>query len=59
MMKIYFESQLSAVLWIGQHAKSEDHFRILREELDLNHLVSDKYFVHGVTVELEMFALAA
>ena len=59
MMKTYFNNQLEAVLWIANHAKSEWHFRILREELDLNHLLTDEYFLHSVTIELDVMAMAA
>ena len=58
-MKIYFDNQLTAVMGIAQHAKNEVHFKIMREELDLNHLLTDQYFIHKVTLELEELALAA
>ena len=58
-MKIYFDNQLTAVMGIAQHAKSEVHFKIMREELDLNHLLTDEYFLHKVTMDLEVQALAA
>jgi len=58
-MKIYFENQLTAVMGISQQAKNEVHFKIMREELDLNHLLTEEYFIHKVTMELDAIALAA
>ncbi len=58
-MKIYFKSQLEGVLWMAQHADGETHFKILREEMDLNHLLTDTYFIHAVTASLTFTAQAA
>lgn len=58
-MKIYFKNQLEGVMWIAQHADSEVHFKILREEMDLHHLLTDEYFVHRATAELRFRAQAA
>lgn len=58
-MKVYFESQLKAVMGIAQSAKNEVHFKIMREELDLNHLLTEEYFIHKVTMELDVLPLAA
>ena len=58
-MKIYFESQLKGVLWIAKHAKSEKHFKIMREEMDLHHMLAGSYFIHAITASLEPAAMAA
>ena len=46
-MNITFRNQGEAINWIASHAKSEDHFKVLREDLQINHLFTDSYFLHG------------
>ncbi len=58
-MKIYFDNLVDGVLWIARHAKTESHFKIMREELELNHLLSDQHFIHEETTRPEVLSLAA
>jgi len=47
-MKKEFDSHLEAINWIADHAKTESHFEILREELLFNHIYAGEYFLEGV-----------
>ncbi|NND09527.1 MAG: hypothetical protein HKN87_24415 [Saprospiraceae bacterium] len=52
-MNITFRNQGEAIIWIASNATSEDHFKVLREDLQLNHLFTDEYFLHGALLSIQ------
>jgi hypothetical protein len=53
-MKKEFESHLEAIDWIADHAETESHFEILREELIFNHIYDGEYFVDWISTNREI-----
>jgi hypothetical protein len=53
-MKKEFESHLEAIDWIAQHAETESHFEILREELIFNHIYTGEYFIDSIAMDREV-----
>ena len=53
-MKKEFENNLQAIDWIAEHAETESHFEILREELIFNHIYTGEYFIESILTNREV-----
>ncbi len=53
-MKKEFNNHMEAIDWIAEHAETESHFEILREELTFNHIYTGEYFVNSIDMEKEV-----
>lgn len=53
-MKKEFESHLEAIDWIAEHAETESHFEMLREELIFNHIYTGEYFIDSISTDREI-----
>ena len=53
-MKKQFENHLQAIDWIADHAETESHFEILREELTFNHIYTGEYFIDTLLSDREV-----
>ena len=53
-MKTQFESHLQAIDWIAEHAETEAHFEILREEIIFNHIYTGEYFIDNLISDREV-----
>ncbi len=56
-MRQEFNSQMEAITWIADYAKSEAHFEIMREELTFNHIYTGEFFIHPNHVDMEVIML--
>ena len=44
-MEIKFTTRMEAIDWIAEHAESEAHFEVLREQLNYNYIYYGTYFL--------------
>ncbi|NND35204.1 MAG: hypothetical protein HKN76_21635 [Saprospiraceae bacterium] len=47
-MKKEFEDFLNAISWIAEHAITQLHLELLKEELISNHRTTGRYFIHTI-----------
>ena len=53
-MRKEFNNHMEAINWIADHAETESHFEILREEIIFNHIYTGEYFINSIEMEKEV-----
>ncbi|NND35202.1 MAG: hypothetical protein HKN76_21625 [Saprospiraceae bacterium] len=50
-MRKEFQDFLNAITWIAEHAITQFHLDLLKEELISNHRTTGKYFIHTIILD--------
>ena len=56
-MKKVFKNRLEAIDWIATHAEDEGQFEVMREQLNFNHIYTNRYYLDLNDSQMEVVLL--